>query len=94
MARRRQPVTAHQLEAHKHRCAALAARLDRNHWKQRAERAEAAIRWALGYEDFPERKPGQGAYWWRTELRDRAEFWRHENEDRFAKGRVRVRVAA
>ena len=32
-----------------------------------------AILWALGERDeFPTREPGQGAYWWRTELRRRA----------------------
>lgn len=31
-----------------------------------------AIGWALGeIDDFPERQPGQGAYWWRSELRKR-----------------------
>lgn len=40
---------------------------------ERAERAEKAIAWALGESDeFPPREPGQGAYWWRTELRRRA----------------------
>lgn len=49
----------------------------------RAERAEAerdklkaAIRWALGYEDWPERKDGEGAFYWRKELRRRADFQR------------------
>jgi len=35
------------------------------------------IVWALGYTDFAERKDGQGAYWWRTEMRaklDKAGF--------------------
>lgn len=37
------------------------------------DRYEEAIRWALGEgEDFPFRKDGQSAYWWRTELRKRA----------------------
>jgi hypothetical protein len=36
-------------------------------------RMENAIRWALGEtDDFPPREPGQGAFWWRTELRRRA----------------------
>lgn len=40
---------------------------------ERLEKCEAAIRWALGEEgDFPTRQTGQGAYWWRTELRNRA----------------------
>ena len=48
--------------------------------KAKIERAEAAacrmetaIRWALGEgDDFPAREDGQGAYWWRNELRGRA----------------------
>ena len=33
---------------------------------------ERAIMWALGENgDFAQRKEGQGAYWWRTELRKR-----------------------
>lgn len=35
-------------------------------------RMERAILWALGTSDFPSRKEGQGAYWWRTELQKRA----------------------
>lgn len=32
-------------------------------------RLRAAVEWALGMgDDFPTREPGQGAYWWRTEL--------------------------
>jgi hypothetical protein len=32
-----------------------------------------ALRWALGVNgEFPTRKDGQGAYWWRTELQRRA----------------------
>jgi hypothetical protein len=32
-----------------------------------------AVRWALGeVGDFPVRQTGQGAYWWRIELRKRA----------------------
>jgi hypothetical protein len=27
------------------------------------------FKWLLGYSDFPERKEGEGAYWWRKELR-------------------------
>lgn len=39
----------------------------------RLEKCEAALRWALGeIGDFPERRFGQPAYWWRTELRKRA----------------------
>jgi hypothetical protein len=40
---------------------------------ERIGRLERAIRWAQGeVDDFPMRKDGQGAYWWRTELRKRA----------------------
>lgn len=36
-------------------------------------RLQMAVRWALGeVGDFPMRQEGQGAYWWRTELRKRA----------------------
>lgn len=42
---------------------------------------ENAIRWALGeIDDFPERKNGQGGYWWRTELRERARSARRRSE--------------
>lgn len=33
--------------------------------------AHPIFRWLLGYENFPERKEGEGAYWWRKELRER-----------------------
>lgn len=40
------------------------------------ERELAAVReavvWALGYTDFRAREAGEGAYWWRTELRKRS----------------------
>jgi len=29
----------------------------------------AAIAWALGYTNFPQRQDGEGPYWWRSELR-------------------------
>jgi hypothetical protein len=36
-------------------------------------RLRLAVRWALGeHGDFAQRQPGQGYYWWRTELRRRA----------------------
>jgi hypothetical protein len=39
----------------------------------RVRRLEAAIRWALGESgEFPMREPGQGQYWWRKGLRERA----------------------
>jgi hypothetical protein len=34
--------------------------------------AREAIRFALGYEDWPRRQPGDGAFYWRKELRRRA----------------------
>lgn len=41
--------------------------------ERRMKKLESAIRWALGEKgDFPQRQDGQGAYWWRTELRRRA----------------------
>ncbi len=37
-----------------------------------------ALRWALGEADeFPPRKEGEGAYWWRTELGRRAALQPH-----------------
>jgi hypothetical protein len=33
------------------------------------ERIIEVFKWLLGYYDFPERKGGDGAYWWRKELR-------------------------
>lgn len=40
---------------------------------EREDRLESAIRWALGETDeFPPREEGQGAYWWRKELRERS----------------------
>ena len=36
-------------------------------------RLRSAVKWALGeVGEFPLRQAGQGAYWWRTELRRRA----------------------
>lgn len=29
------------------------------------------FRWLLGYTDFRQREEGEGAYWWRKELRER-----------------------
>lgn len=49
---------------------AMAAEAERDAAIARAEKAEAAIRWALGEEgDFPPRGEGEPAYWWRKELR-------------------------
>jgi len=39
--------------------------------EQRVRALNDAIVWALGYTDFRLREPGEGAYWWRTELRQR-----------------------
>lgn len=39
---------------------------------ERLERLEEAIEWALGYTSFRPRENGEGAYWWRAELRKRA----------------------
>jgi hypothetical protein len=37
------------------------------------DRLLSAIRWALGIDgDFPERQEGQGLFWWRRELLERA----------------------
>ena len=36
------------------------------------KRLKDAIRWALGYTNFPLRNKGEGAYWWRKELGKRA----------------------
>lgn len=33
---------------------------------------EDAIHWALGETDFRPREDGEGAYWWRKELRERS----------------------
>lgn len=33
-----------------------------------------AIKWALGYYNFRKRKAGEGAYWWRRELRSLSGF--------------------
>ena len=48
----------------------------KQHWQWAWDRAavlENAIRWALGEEgDFAPRPDGAGAYWWRSELRERA----------------------
>jgi hypothetical protein len=41
--------------------------------EQERDALKAAISWALGeFDDFPERKEDEGAYWWRNELRRRA----------------------
>jgi len=45
-------------------------------------RLESAIEWALGYTDFAPRAEGQGAYWWRKELRDRSGFTFQQDKGR------------
>jgi hypothetical protein len=41
--------------------------------RKRIQQLEGAIRWACGeIGEFPPRKEGQGAFWWRSELRRRA----------------------
>ena len=40
--------------------------------RARIAELEGAVVWALGYTDFRERREGEGAYWWRKELRERA----------------------
>lgn len=48
---------------------------ERDALRRRCERLESSVRWALGESgDFRSRKDGEGAYWWRTELRKRAEL--------------------
>jgi hypothetical protein len=43
------------------------------HYAEECSQLKDAIRWALGEtNDFPPREPGQGAFWWRTELRRRS----------------------
>ena len=53
---------------------ALRVTLDaKNAAEARAERLREAILWALGQiGEWPERKPGEGAFYWRKELRRRA----------------------
>lgn len=41
--------------------------------EQERDALREAVHWALGERgDFPTRQEGQGAYWWRTELREKA----------------------
>jgi hypothetical protein len=41
--------------------------------EKRIQQLEGAIRWACGeVGEFSPRKEGQGAFWWRSELRRRA----------------------
>lgn len=37
--------------------------------KSEYDNHKEVYKWLLGYTDFPERKPGEGAYYWRKELR-------------------------
>lgn len=56
--------------------------------RDEAKRALAAVRaaivWALGYTDFPSRKEGEGAYWWRPELRRRSGITQEQIEQALA----------
>ena len=49
-------------------------REDYNALRDERDRLARAIVWALGYTDFRAREQGEGAYWWRTELRLRAKL--------------------
>lgn len=40
--------------------------------KKENKRLKDSIKWVLGYSDFRARKEGEGAYWWRKELRERS----------------------
>ena len=50
---------------------------------QAAQIAElkAAIVWALGYTNFPGREDGQGAFYWRKELRERSGISHEEAQE-------------
>lgn len=49
---------------------------------KRIRELESTIRWALGENgEFRQREEGEGAYWWRKELRRRA-FPLRETEDK------------
>lgn len=53
------------------RCAIIATRLD--NLEAENKRLREAIRWALGENgDFRYREEGEGQFWWRKELRERA----------------------
>lgn len=42
---------------------------------RQAGKMREALLWAYGMgDDFPDRQPGEGAFWWRSELADRAPF--------------------
>jgi Lar family restriction alleviation protein len=47
------------------------------------EEYHEAIKWALGYSNFRRRQPAEGAYWWRTELRQRSGFEESCNPQQF-----------
>lgn len=51
--------------------------------KKENARLRSSIRWALGYTNFRPRNEGEGAYWWRSELRKRsgidAPNWHNKN---------------
>jgi len=41
-------------------------------YKKQIKQLKNAIRWALGYTNFRARQEGEGQYWWRKELGERA----------------------
>lgn len=57
-----------------------ALRADNEQLRERVGELEAAIVWALGYTDFRARKDGEGSYYWRKELSERAGITHEEAE--------------
>jgi hypothetical protein len=57
--------------------------------KGRIALLESAVAWALGENgEFRERREGEGAYWWRKELRERASIGR-ESSNESSNGKVK-----
>jgi hypothetical protein len=54
--------------------------------QQRIAELEAAIVWALGYTDFRPREEGEGTYYWRAELRKRANMTQEQIDKALASG--------
>lgn len=66
-------IEALEAEVERWRSAAANASANEAAAEARAERLREAILWALGQiGEWPERKPGEGAFYWRKELRRRA----------------------